>query len=178
MVKFSTYTVLSVLSVLGTVCYAVGTRHQFYLVMFYLAHSKISLALWVNMGLVLMCVSWQLMSTLFLGPLREAEVERLNELFWKEVMEILFAMTVFRDELHLRFIFWISVLLFFKMYHWLVQKRVEYIETTPSMERLSHVRLCTFMALLLMLDCLFFHRSFSHLLKTRQPSVSLFFAFE
>ncbi|CAM6124144.1 unnamed protein product [Calypogeia fissa] len=63
-------------------------------------------------------------------------------------------------------------------FHWLAQTRVEYIETTPSVSRLAHARIISFMAVLLTMDCLLFNQSFSHLLKTREASVSLFFAFE
>ncbi|BBN00912.1 E3 ubiquitin-protein ligase synoviolin [Marchantia polymorpha subsp. ruderalis] len=178
MVSPGTYAAVSAACAVAVIYHAVSTRRQFYPVMLYLSHSKISLLFLLNMGFVMMCGLWQLVNMIFLGPLRETEVERLNEQVWREVMEILFAMTVFREEFSLYFMFLITVLLFMKAHHWLAQKRVEYIETTPSVPTLSHVRLCTFMALLLTLDCLFFHRSFSHLLKTREASVSLFFAFE
>ncbi|KAL3677675.1 hypothetical protein R1sor_020631 [Riccia sorocarpa] len=125
-----------------------------------------------------MCGIWHSVNIVFLGALRDTEVERLNEQVWREVMEILFAMTVFKEEFNLYLLFLITMLMFIKSHHWLAQKRLDYIETSPSAATLTHVRLCTFMALLLTLDCLFFRRSFSHLLKTREASVSLFFVFE
>ncbi len=36
-----------------------------------------------------------------------------------------------------------------QVFHWLVQDRVDYIETTPSVSRLQHLRIVTFMVLLL-----------------------------
>ncbi|KAL6581298.1 hypothetical protein OROMI_007221 [Orobanche minor] len=47
------------------------------------------------MGLVFMCILWQLMKKVFLGSLREAEVERLNEQLWREVMEIQASVSLF-----------------------------------------------------------------------------------
>jgi len=39
-------------------------------------------------------------------------------------------------------------LLLIKALHWLAQKRVEYIKTTPTVSRLSHFRIISFMAFL------------------------------
>ncbi|BBM99040.1 E3 ubiquitin-protein ligase synoviolin [Marchantia polymorpha subsp. ruderalis] len=178
MVRFGRYAAASAVGASAVVFHAFKSREQFYPAMLYLATSKISLVLLLNMALVVICAIWQLIKGLFLGPLREVEVERLNEQLWREVMEILFAMTVFRDEFNVSFVTTIIVLLFIKAFHWLAQTRVEYIETTPSVSRLSHVRIISFMALLLILDCVLFNHSFSDLLRTRRASVSLFFAFE
>ncbi|CAI9785553.1 unnamed protein product [Fraxinus pennsylvanica] len=146
--------------------------------MVYLSTSKISLVLLLNMGLVIMCILWQLAKKIFLGSLREAEVERLNEQSWREVMEILFAITIFRQDFSVTFLAMVTTLLLIKALHWLAQKRVEYIETTPSVPKLSHIRIVSFMGFLLLIDSLFLYESVKYLIETRQPSVSLFFAFE
>ncbi|KAL6581312.1 ERAD-associated E3 ubiquitin-protein ligase hrd1a [Orobanche minor] len=130
------------------------------------------------MGLVFMCILWQLTKKVFLGSLREAEVERLNEQSWREVMEILFAITIFRQDFSVSFIAMVTALLLIKALHWLAQKRVEYIETTPTVPKLAHIRIISFMGFLLLLDCCFLYNAIKHLLETKQASVSLFFAFE
>ncbi|KAJ7557314.1 hypothetical protein O6H91_05G121400 [Diphasiastrum complanatum] len=178
MVKLGTYAAVSAVAAIAVVYHAFRSREQFYPAMIYLATSKISLVLLLNMGLVLMCTIWQLVKVIFLGTLREVEIERLNEQSWREVMEILFAMTIFRDEFNVSFVGMVTVLLFIKAFHWLAQKRVEYIETTPAVSRLSHARIVSFMLLLFTLDSIFLHTAVSHLLKTKRPSVALFFAFE
>lgn len=178
MVNLGRYAAISAVGALSIIFHAFRSREQFYPAMLYLATSKISLVLLLNMAFVIMCIVWQAIKSVFLGKLREAEVERLNEQSWREVMEILFAMTIFRDEFNVAFVAMITVLLFIKAFHWLSQKRVEYIETTPSVSRLSHIRIITFMGFLLVIDTLFLHFSVAHLLKTREASVSLFFAFE
>lgn len=178
MVKFGTYAAASAAGAIAMIYHAFHSRGQFYPAMLYLSTSKISLVLLLNMGLVIMCSLWQLIKIIFLGTLREAEVERLNEQSWREVMEILFAITIFREEFSVTFLAMVSVLLLIKAFHWLAQKRVEYIETTPSVSRFSHFRILSFMAFLLALDCIFLYSSASHLLKTRRPSVDLFFSFE
>ena len=64
-------------------------------------------------------------------------------------METCLAMTIFRDEFNAEFVAMFAILTFVKVFHWLVQDRVEYIETTPSISRLQHIRVVSFMLTLL-----------------------------
>ncbi|KAK7307972.1 hypothetical protein VNO77_41498 [Canavalia gladiata] len=178
MMRLKTYAGLSLIATLAITYHAFSSREQFYPAMVYLSTSKISLVLLLNMGLVVMCSLWQLTKKVFLGSLREAEVERLNEQSWREVMEILFAITIFRQDFSVTFLAMVTALLLIKALHWLAQKRVEYIETTPAVPMLSHIRIVSFMGFLLLLDSLFLYSSMKHLIDTWQASVSLFFAFE
>ncbi len=86
---------------------------------------------------------------MFLGTLREAEVERINERISQAVMETCLAMTIFREEFNIEFVAMFTALTFVKVFHWLVQDRVDYLETMPSIARLHHLRILTFMGLLL-----------------------------
>jgi len=86
---------------------------------------------------------------IFLGTLREAEVERINDRISQAVMETCLAMTIFREEFNVEFVAMFTILTFVKVFHWLVQDRVDYIETVPTVSRLHHLRILTFMALLL-----------------------------
>ncbi|KAL3524525.1 hypothetical protein ACH5RR_017359 [Cinchona calisaya] len=178
MIRLQTYAGLSIIATLAVFYHAFSSRGQFYPAMVYLSTSKISLVLLLNMGLVIMCTLWQLTKIIFLGSLREAEVERLNEQSWRELMEILFAITIFRQDFSVTFLAMVTALLLIKALHWLAQKRVEYIETTPTVPMLSHVRIVSFMAFLLLIDTLFLYNSVKYLIQTRQASVSLFFSFE
>lgn len=178
MMRLQTYAGLSIIATLAVIYHAFNSRGQFYPAMVYLSTSKISLVLLLNMGLVVMCIFWQFTKKIFLGSLREAEVERLNEQAWRELMEILFAVTIFRQDFSVTFLAMVTALLFIKALHWLAQKRVEYIETTPTVPTLSHVRIVSFMGFLLLIDTLFLYNSAKYLIQTRQASVSLFFSFE
>ncbi|XP_057777299.1 ERAD-associated E3 ubiquitin-protein ligase HRD1B-like [Salvia miltiorrhiza] len=178
MMKLQTYAGFSLIAALAIIYHAFDSRGQFYPAMVYLSTSKISLVLLLNMGLVFMCILWQLTKKIFLGSLREAEVERLNEQSWREVMEILFAITIFRQDFSVTFLAMVTALLLIKSLHWLAQKRVEYIETTPTVPKLSHVRIVSFMVFLLLIDSIFLYDSVEHLIETRQASVALFFSFE
>lgn len=166
------------IATLAVIYHAFSSRGQFYPATVYLSTSKVCLVLLLNMGLVIMCIMWQLTKKIFLGSLREAEVERLNEQSWREVMEILFAITIFRQDFSVMFLAMVTALLLIKSLHWLAQKRVEYIETTPTVPMLSHIRIVSFMGFLLLVDSLFLYNSVKYLIQTRQASVSLFFSFE
>lgn len=178
MMRLQTYTGASLLATLAVVYHAFNSRGQFYPAMVYLSTSKISLVLLLNMGLVIMCILWQVTKKIFLGSLREAEVERLNEQSWREVMEILFAITIFRQDFSVSFLAMVTAMLLIKALHWLAQKRVEYIETTPTVPKLAHFRIVSFMGFLLLIDSIFLYNSVKYLVETKQASVSLFFAFE
>lgn len=178
MLRLQTYAGLSLIATLAVIYHAFNSRGQFYPATVYLSTSKICLVVLLNMGLVIMCILWQLTKKIFLGSLREAEVERLNEQSWREVMEILFAITIFRQDFSVTFLAMVTTLLLIKALHWLAQKRVEYIETTPTVPLLSHIRIVSFMGFLLFIDSLFLYNSVNYLIQTRQASVSLFFSFE
>jgi E3 ubiquitin-protein ligase synoviolin len=90
-----------------------------------------------------------LCAQVFLGTLREAEVERINNRISQAIMETCLAMTIFREEFNVSFVAMFTILTFVKVFHWLVQDRVDYIETTPSVSRLQHFRIVTFIMLLL-----------------------------
>ncbi|KAF3331367.1 ERAD-associated E3 ubiquitin-protein ligase HRD1 [Carex littledalei] len=178
MMRLQTYAGFSFLATISAVYYAFSSRGQFYPAMVYLSTSKICFVLLLNTGFVLMCILWQLLKKIFLGTLREAEVERLNEQSWREIVEILFAVTIFRQDFSVTFLAMVTALLLIKTLHWLAQKRVEYIETTPSVPTLSHVRIISFMVFLFAIDCILLTTSLKSLIQTRQASVAIFFSFE
>ena len=60
---------------------------------------------------------------IFLGTLREAEVERVNQRISQAIIETCLAMTIFRDEFNVKFVALFTVLSFIKVFHWLVQDR-------------------------------------------------------
>lgn len=85
----------------------------------------------------------------FLGSLREAEVELINDRLSQAVMETCLAMTIFQREFNVEFVTMFTMLTFLKVFHWLVQDRVDFVETTPSVSRLQHFRIVSFLAVLL-----------------------------
>ncbi|KAF0893344.1 hypothetical protein E2562_023975 [Oryza meyeriana var. granulata] len=94
-----------------------------------------------------MTVAYQLIKHISLGSLCEAEVERLNKQLWREIVEILFVVSIFRLDFSVLFLAMVAMLLL--VMHCLTQKWIEYIEVIPSVPTLSHVRIMSFIVFLL-----------------------------
>lgn len=89
---------------------------------------------------------------LLYGPLRPIETEQLYERAWFAVTETCLAMTIFRGELGGWFLVMFVLLLVGKVWGWIGEGRVEYLEQQPPANpRLFHIRL----ALSLVLSVLF-----------------------
>ena len=86
---------------------------------------------------------------IFLGTLREVEIERVNERLSQAIMESCLAMTIFREEFNTSFVAMFVILTFVKTFHWLLQDRVEYIDTMPVVPLKTRLRITTFMLTLL-----------------------------
>jgi hypothetical protein len=129
MIRLQTYAAFSLLTTMSAVYYAFSSREQFYPAMFYLSNSKICFMLLLNTGLVAMCAAWQLVKRIFLGTLREAEVERLNEQSWREVVEILFTVTIFGQDFPVAFFAMVASLLLVKALHWCLRLLIAYEKT-------------------------------------------------
>ena len=119
----------------------------------------------------------KLMRKIFFGQLRPAEMEHLIERSWYAVTETCLAFTVFRDDFSPRFVALFTILLFLKCFHWLAEDRIDYMERSPVISFLFHLRAITLIALLGILDLYFInHAYYSTLLKG--ASVQLVFGFE
>merc|ERR1719262_1999000 len=149
------YVVVSGAAAAAVVAHAVQSREQFYPAALYLASSKVALAAGSNLALALALCSWKLTKWVFLGRLREAEVERLSERAKEALMEICLAMTIFREEFNVPFVSLFGLLLFVKSFHWLSQDRLEHIETSPAVRMAQHVRCLSLMGALLLVDASF-----------------------
>ncbi|KAK3283990.1 hypothetical protein CYMTET_8333 [Cymbomonas tetramitiformis] len=177
MISLSTYLFGSFALSSAVVYHAFSTREQFYPAMLFLSTSKLSVVIMGNMAFALTLVLGQVLKKIFLGQLRESEVERLCERSKDAITETCLAMTIFREEFNANFVAMFVSLLFIKLGHWLSQDRVEYIEITPAVSRLAHLRIITFLGLLLLVDALFLQYTMGMTL-SREPSILLYFAFE
>ncbi|KAL1355613.1 hypothetical protein AAHE18_05G125900 [Arachis hypogaea] len=91
MMRPKTYAGLSLIATLAITYHAFNSRGQFYPAM--------------------------LTKKVFLGSPREAKVERLNERSWREIMEILFAITIFRQDFSVTFLAMATALLLIQALH-------------------------------------------------------------
>eukprot|EP00879_Flechtneria_rotunda_P028227 GHRR01030317.1.p1 GENE.GHRR01030317.1~~GHRR01030317.1.p1 ORF type:complete len:814 (+),score=384.97 GHRR01030317.1:119-2560(+) len=144
----------------------------------YLSTSKLAVAAVGNLSFAMALCMYNLVIKVFLGTLREIELERVKEKLSSAIMETCLALTIFREEFNMSFVGMFTVLTFVKVFHWLVQDRVDYIEVTPSVSRLAHTRIVSFLLVLLGLDVLFLHQTITATLAHKGHSVQLLFAFE
>nr|CAD7401968.1 unnamed protein product [Timema poppensis] len=82
----------------------------------------------------------KLMRKVFFGQLRAAEFEHLMERSWYAITETCLAFTVFRDDFSPKFVALFTVLLFLKSFHWLAEDRVDFMERSPDISWMFHIR--------------------------------------
>eukprot|EP00210_Caulerpa_lentillifera_P009419 g8980.t1 len=178
MLNFTKYFALSTLASVAVVYHAFYTREQYFPSFVYLSTSKLAVAILGNMVFACALCFYRLIIKIFLGRLRDSETERLNERVSSAIMETCLAMTIFREEFNVIFVAMFAVATFVKIFHWLVQDRVDYMETTPNIPRTQHLRITSFMMLLLIVDILFLNFTVFKVIQSRGKTVMLLFAFE
>lgn len=176
-ISFRAYAILSFLATLVCIAHHINQKKVYYSVMIELATSKVSMTVLGNMAMVSAMLFGTLMRQLFLGSLRAAELDRLFEKVWFAITETCLALTIFRDELRFRFIFFFTFLLFVKVFHWLLQFRVDQLHTELSVSRLTQFRILCLMCLLIALDTFVVVYTVRVILRDG-PSFLLLFAFE
>ncbi|GFR51085.1 hypothetical protein Agub_g13411 [Astrephomene gubernaculifera] len=172
------YLGLSLLAASAVVYHAFATRQCFYRSTIYLSSSKIAVATMGNLAFALALCTHKLVIKLFLGSLRDIEQEMIRERLSSAVMESLLALTIFREEFSTFFVAMFASLVFMKVMHWLVQDRVDYVEVTPNISVLGHLRIIALMVLLLAVDAAFLQYTIAGSIESSGRSVMLLFAFE
>uniref|UniRef100_M4C0U1 RING-type E3 ubiquitin transferase n=1 Tax=Hyaloperonospora arabidopsidis (strain Emoy2) TaxID=559515 RepID=M4C0U1_HYAAE len=175
--KFWLYSSASLAACVGLLCYTYVTRAHFYPSVIYLVTSKVSVLVLSNAALVLTTLFGRLVKSFFLGALREVEVELLHENVRYAVTETCLALTIFRDEISFHVMALFTALVFLKIFHWLAQARIEFIEQTDTVSRLTHARLSGLMAMLAAVDMGFVVWCSLEIMETG-PSVFILFGFE
>merc|ERR1740117_2844484 len=163
--------------VCACVYHAYTQRRQFFPVVLALHASKVSAVVLCNELLMFTILLGYFLKRVFFGRLREAEIEHLYERSWYAITETCLAMTIFREEFNFRFVAWFTALLFSKIFHWLMQDRISYMEQTPAVSLVTHGRMLVLMATLFVVDFSFLYFAISNSL-LQGPSVLLLFAFE
>ncbi|DAZ99105.1 TPA: hypothetical protein N0F65_008410 [Lagenidium giganteum] len=177
MVKFWLYSSASLIACAGLLWYTYVTRQQFYPAVIYLVTSKISVLVLGNAALVLTMLIGRMFKSIFLGTLRDAEVEILHENVRYAITETCLALTIFRDEINFQVVVLFTSLVFLKIFHWLSQSRIEFIEQTDVVSRLTHMRLVALMTILAAVDMTFVVICGMKVLETG-PTVFILFGFE
>lgn len=126
-VSLGGYLVLSVAVASGFVAQAALTRGQFYPTVVYLCASKAALLSITNLCLTLCLAVGLGLKKLFLGTLRDTEIEHLNERVWPTLTDTLLMMTIFRDDFGVRFFSLFGLVMALKIFLWLAYDRVSYV---------------------------------------------------
>ncbi|KAJ3092439.1 Dynein heavy chain 3, axonemal [Quaeritorhiza haematococci] len=152
-------------------------RRQFYTTCIHLTRSSASLMVLMNMGLFLTIILGRAMQRMFFGELRALEVEHLYERSWFAITETCLAMTIFKDEFDIRFVIIFATLLFLKIFHWITQDRVDFMEQSPNPSWSFHLRMVSVMTLLLSSDLGMLAYAIDYTVK-KGPSMMIIFGFE
>ncbi|XP_053284285.1 E3 ubiquitin-protein ligase synoviolin [Pleuronectes platessa] len=177
MVRSALVTATSLALTGAVVAHAYLLKHQFYPTVVYLTKSSPSMAVLYIQAFVLVFLLGKFMRKVFFGQLRAAEMEHLIERSWYAVTETCLAFTVFRDDFSPRFVALFTLLLFLKCFHWLAEDRVDFMERSPNISCVFHLRVLSLIGLLGVLDFLFVNHACQSII-TRGASVQLVFGFE
>ncbi|GIX70761.1 e3 ubiquitin-protein ligase synoviolin [Caerostris extrusa] len=167
----------SILLTFAVVGNAYYQKKQFYPSVVYITKSNPSMGVMYIQAFVLVLLMGKLMRKIFFGQLRAAETEHLIERSWYAVTETCLAFTVFRDDFSPKFVALFTLLLFLKCFHWLAEDRVDYMERSPVISWLFHVRVSSLLVLLGIMDYFFVSHAY-HSTLTKGASVQLVFGFE
>jgi E3 ubiquitin-protein ligase synoviolin len=171
------YVFLSLLTTIGTVLYAWQTRVQFYPTVIFLVTSKASVLVLCNLFLCVTILAGKLIKTIFLGTLRDREVEVLWENSRFTITNTCLALTIFREELGVREAGLFMMLIFSKNFHWVCRKRVEFMEGREDVAIFQHLRIVSLKALLLASDLAIVAIAV-YVYQTKGPTVWILFGFE
>ncbi|XP_046659106.1 E3 ubiquitin-protein ligase synoviolin A isoform X3 [Homalodisca vitripennis] len=161
-------------SVIGNAYYQ---KKQFYPSVVYITKSNPSMAVIYIQSFILVILTGKLMKKVFFGELRAAEFEHLMERSWYAMTETCLAFTVFRDDFSPKFVALFTVLLFLKSFHWLAEDRVDFMERSPVISWLFHVRVLSLLILLAALDLDLLAHAYQSTI-SKGASVQLVFGFE
>jgi E3 ubiquitin-protein ligase synoviolin len=76
-------------------------------------------------------------------------VERITERLHHGIVEICLTLTVFRQDFDARLVILMGILAMVKVFHWLIQDRINYIQTESVITPLQHIRIVSFLSILM-----------------------------
>jgi E3 ubiquitin-protein ligase synoviolin len=154
-------------------------RPNFYSAAVYISQSTGSLMFLVNLVLIVAASFGYGLQRLFYGPLRPIETEQLYDKAWFAVSETLLAMTIFRDDLGMWFFAMFLCLLAGKVWQWIGEGRVEFLEQQPPANpKLFHTRLMSSLLLSVGFDIFMMQYCIDSILSEARPGVMVMFGFE
>lgn len=158
--NFSSYFVLSSLVVAGVVAHAYVAHEQFYPAVVYLSTDKMCLAVMYNFAFALFLLFGKLLLKIFIGTLRDLEVEQLVDsgrgfLADTILFLVFYAPTIDNREVGTVYLIqYICCVIFMKVFHLTTQIRVSHMFEVGVPRLIVNVKLVALMVLLLSLDFL------------------------
>ncbi|EAW15168.1 E3 ubiquitin-protein ligase HRD1 [Aspergillus clavatus NRRL 1] len=163
----------------GVVLKAVHQRANFYAACVYLSQSSANLMILTNLCLLIVGYLLFWLQRLLYGPLRPIETEQLYEKAWFAVTETCLAMTIFRGELGGWFLVMFVCLLVGKVWGWIGEGRVEFLEQQPPANpRLFHIRLSISLMLSVLFNSFMLNYCVQTVLEQARPDMMVMFGFE
>lgn len=133
----------------------------------------------INLALIVTASIGYGLQRLFYGPLRPIETEQLYDKAWFAISETLLAMTIFRDDIGIGFFAMFVCLLSGKLWHWIGEGRVEFLEQQPPANpKLFHARLMSSLFLSVAFDVFMMNHCISSILSNPKAGVMIMFGFE
>ncbi|TPP65605.1 putative e3 ubiquitin ligase ixodes scapularis e3 ubiquitin ligase [Fasciola gigantica] len=134
---------------------AYSRKKQFYPTVIYLTNNQTCLAVLLFQCAVVLMFLAKFTTRIFFGRLQQAEVDNLVSQSWYAFFDMCLVFAFFQDELGTEFVFLFTILLFVRAFHWLIEERVDYMERTPVINALFHIRVLTLISLLCAVDVYF-----------------------
>lgn len=154
-------------------------RPNFYSAAVYISQSTGSILFLANLAVIVMGSFGYGLQRLFYGPLRPIETEQLYDKAWFAVSETLLAMTIFRDDIGLWFFAMFLCLLAGKVWQWIGEGRVEFLEQQPPANpKLFHARLMSSLVLSVGYDLFMVFYCVDSILADARAGVMVMFGFE
>ncbi|KAL4936491.1 hypothetical protein BDV06DRAFT_204906 [Aspergillus oleicola] len=177
--RFAAYAGASVALATGVFLKALHQRANFYSACVYLSQSSANLMILTNVCLLAVGFMLFWLQRLLYGPLRPIETEQLYEKAWFAVTETCLAMTIFRGELGAWFLVMFVSLLVGKVWGWIGEGRVEFLEQQPPANPyLFHTRLATSLLLSVLFNVFMLKYCVDTVLEQARPDMMVMFGFE
>ncbi|KAJ5630487.1 E3 ubiquitin-protein ligase hrd1 [Penicillium longicatenatum] len=177
--RLAAYAGASVVLATGVFLKALHQRSNFYAACVYLSQSSANLMILTNLCLIITAFILFWLQRLLYGPLRPIETEQLYERAWFAITETCLAMTIFRGELGGWFLVMFVSLLVGKVWGWIGEGRVEYLEQQPPANpRLFHIRLAFSLVLSVLFNAFMLRYCIDTVYHQARPDMMVMFGFE
>ncbi|KAJ5971206.1 Zinc finger RING-type [Penicillium vulpinum] len=177
--RLAAYAGASVVLATGVFLKALHQRSNFYSACVYLSQSSANLMILTNLCLLVTGFVLFWLQRLLYGPLRPIETEQLYERAWFAVTETCLAMTIFRGELGGWFLVMFISLLVGKVWGWIGEGRVEFLEQQPPANpRLFHIRLALSLVLTVLFNSFMLRYCVQTVITQARPDMMVMFGFE